>query len=235
MLLAKERYKISPWLQLMFSNEEVKILGMIFFPPQTRKVLSTCENVLQWKVNTKVNVKNTKPLDIVKNELGVFIYVTILVLKNSDQDIIKNVVSDNNKEIVRDMLQGEKISMIFPSKLSKCLHVQVLSFHKVHRIFLVSEHENIHEDCTYESYDSVFPVVFSKLERESHTYLALAVVPRKVLFQLVLQWIECIAEDDEGDDVDPMDPVQELQIWYSFHHQSSVSIDNQQKPYKDCR
>ena len=100
MLLAKERYKISPWLQQILLNEEVMILGMIFVPPQTRKVLPTCENMLQRKVNTKVNVKNTKPLDIVKNELGLFSYITVLLLKNSDQDIIKSVMSDNYKEIV---------------------------------------------------------------------------------------------------------------------------------------
>ena len=130
------------------------------------------------------------------------------------------------------MLQCEKISMMFPSKLSKCLHVHVLSFHRVHGVFLVSEHKNVEQDWHDESYDSLFPIVFSKFERESHTYLAFAVVPRKVLFQLVLQWKECIAQDEEGDDVDPMHPFQKLQIWYSFHHQVSVSIDNQQKPYK---
>ena len=101
-----------------------------------------------------------------------------------------------------------------------------MSFHIFCAVFSKSKHENKEQKRTNEAKESLLVIHFSKLEIQFHTNLTLDAVPRKVLLQLVGKRKDSKVVSNIGDDENPVETVEELEIGISIEYKSSVRVDN---------
>ena len=121
-------------------------------------------------------------------KLCVFIQCVPVQLEEDDRSIIKKNSECVNHEVANGFSCCKYVSLVFSSKLGKCLHFQVLAFNITFHCFVESDEEYGEYQGDDESVDSLFNICIVKLKINLHTNLALDAVFGKSSFELLRKW-----------------------------------------------
>ena len=84
--------------------------------------------MLDRNIDTKEEFYESDPKHIMKNKLSAFIHLTPVQLEYDDQNVVQDCKAQADQHVGMCLGDGEKISLVFPSKLREGCHVQVLTF-----------------------------------------------------------------------------------------------------------
>ena len=122
------------------------------------------DEVFERDVNTKEDVTNKYPRNVVNDELCSLIKTILVLLKEDDKKIVKRNKHQNDNHVETSVLHCEQIPVVSSSKLGKCSHVQIFVFHIGFAVSPEPECEDTKYSWSYEPVKPLLVVHFSKLK-----------------------------------------------------------------------